>query len=221
MLREQIDELKARLTVYARFVEGMTEHSVKGLLDRDADRLREVISVSESRANETELELEQECTALIAQYQPKARDLRAILMALRMTNDLERMGDHAVNIAEAALGLLERPDVRPPEALPRMAAETIRMLDRSIQAFISEGTDLAQRVCASDNVVDDLATSILTEYVSVMARDPSAIERSLSVLKIAGNLERIADLSTNICEDVIYLVEGRVIKHHTGDGPHH
>jgi phosphate transport system protein len=218
MLKDRIEELKARLVVYARFVEEMTERSVKGLLERDAESLRRIVTVNEAKANETELELERECTALIAQHQPRARDLRTILMALQMTNDLERMGDHAVNIAEAALGLLERPDVRPPQNLPLMAKEAIRMLDQSIQAFISEGTELAQKVCVSDNVVDELATSILKEYVAVMARDPTAIERSLSVLKIAANLERIADLSTNICEDVIYLVEGRVIKHHKDEG---
>jgi phosphate transport system protein len=95
-----------------------------------------------------------------------------------------------------------------------MADEAIRMVDQSIQAFISEGVELAQKVCVNDNVVDDLATGILEELVSAMARDPSTIEPNLSILKIAANLERIADLSTNICEDVIYLVEGRVIKHH-------
>jgi phosphate transport system protein len=217
MLHEQIDELKARLVTYGRFVEEMIEGSIKAFLDGRPEALREIIEASEPAANETELELERECTALIAQWQPKARDLRTILMVLGMTNDLERMADHAVNIAEAGLSLLARPGAKPPQSVPRMAQEAIRMVDQGIQAFISEEVELAQKICVNDNVVDDLATAILKELVSVMAGDPSTIERNLLILKMAANLERIADLSTNICEDVIYLVQGRVIKHHKED----
>jgi phosphate transport system protein len=214
MLHEQIEDLKARLVVYARYVEEMIEMSVQAFFEAKPDSLSEIIEVREKRVNETELDLEQECTVLIAQYQPRARDLRTILMILGMTNDLERIGDHAVNIAEAGLHHLERSHVKPPADVRKMADEAIRMVDQSIQAFISEGVDLAQRVCVNDNVVDDLATGILQELLSVMENDPKTIEQNLSILKIAANLERIADLSTNICEDVIYLVEGRVIKHH-------
>jgi phosphate transport system protein len=217
MLTQQIEELKARLVTYARFVEEMIEHSVKAVLEKKPDELRLIVEDSEKRANETELVLEQECTALIAQYQPRARDLRTILMALGMTNDLERMGDHAVNIAEAGISFLSHPGIVPPEKLSRLGGESLRMVDEGIQAFIVEEVELARKVCASDNVVDDLATEILKDQVAAMAREPSTIEGRLSLLKIAANLERIADLSTNLCEDVIYQVEGRVIKHHKED----
>lgn len=214
MLTRQIEELKARLVMYARFIEEMIAHSVKAVLEKRPEGLRDIIENSERKANETELSLEQECTALIAQHQPRARDLRTILMALGMTNDLERMGDHAVNIAEAGLSLLSHPGIASPEKLPRLVEESLRMVDEGIQAFIIEEVELAKRVCVSDNVVDDLATAILKDQVAAMAREPATIEGRLSVLKIAANLERIADLSTNLCEDVIYQVEGRVIKHH-------
>ncbi len=217
MLSRAIEELKARLVAYARFVEEMIDHSVKALLERRPEELRFITETSEKKANETELALEEECTTLIAQYQPRARDLRTILMALGMTNDLERMADHAVNISEAGLSFLSRPGITPPRELPRLAEESLRMVDQGIRAFIAEEVSLARRVCASDNVVDDLATEILKGQVAEMAREPSTIEGRLTLLKIAANLERIADLSTNLCEDVIYQVEGRVIKHHKED----
>ncbi len=219
MLARQIGELSARLATYARFVEEMVEHSMRAVRENRPGELQVIVEVSERKANETELELEQECTALIAQQDPKARDLRAILMVLQMTNDLERIADHAVNIAEAGLALLQGGGVTLPDRMPRMAEEALRMVDQGIQAFIAEGVDLARKVCVNDSIVDDLGTAVLKETIVSMARDPSSIERSLLVLKIAGNLERIADLSTNICEDVIYLVEGRVIKHHKVEDP--
>jgi phosphate transport system protein len=218
MLRQQIDALKSRLVMYARLVEEMMEGAVRAFQDGKADALRRIIDESEKRVNELEIELEEECTVLIAQYQPRAKDLRTVIMALGITNDLERMGDHAVNIAQAGLSLLEGPAPRPLATIPRMAGETIRMVDQSIQAYIGEQAGLAQKVCADDSIVDDLATETLTELISSMASDPSTIQQGLSLLRIAGNLERIADLSTNICEDVIYMVEGRVIKHHKEEG---
>jgi phosphate transport system protein len=218
MIQEQVRELKERLVEYARFIEEMIERSVQAILEPDDAGLREIVNSKEDTANAREMDLERECTALIAQHQPKARDLRSILMVLGMTNDLERMGDHAVNIAEAGLHLLERSSIKPPEKLSEMARETIGMVDRGIRAFVAEEPDAARGVCADDSVVDDLAAAILKDVVYAMEREPSLIEPDLSILKIAANLERIADLSTNICEDVIYLVEGKVIKHHREDG---
>ncbi len=217
MLEDLVRELKARLVEYGRFVEEMIERSVVSMFYRDADALREIIQKCETEANDRELELESECTALIARYQPRARDLRGILMVLGMTNDLERMADHAVNIAEAGLRLLDFPALKPPDSLRKMAHDTIGMVDRGIRAFVEEKPDEARNVCAEDEGVDDLAAEILRDALVAMEGDPSAIGPDLLLLKIASNLERIADLSTNICEDVIYLVEGKVIKHHKDD----
>ena len=151
---------------------------------------------------------------MIAQYEPRAKDLRTILMVMKMNNDLERVGDHAVNIAECSLFLIERPSLKPLLDIPRMAEESVGMLKDAIEAFIKEDALLAAMVCERDNIVDNLGQQILRELITFMSADSTTIERSMRLLNIARNLERIGDLSTNISEDVIFMVEGRVIKHH-------
>ena len=210
----QIEDLKARVVAYARLVEDMIEQCRSSLVKRTPDTLSVLVQKEEPRANELEVELEEECTALIAQHQPMARELRTILMVLRMTNDLERMADHAVNIAEAALECIGLSTAEPDADLLRLFDETIRMVGSAVRSFIDDDAELGEQVCESDAVVDQLATDILERMSSSMTSDPFVIENSLCVLKIAANLERIADLSTNIGEDVIYMTDGRVIKHH-------
>lgn len=210
----QLDELKARLVTYARFVEEMIRKSKRALTDRKPDLLDEIIDVDEPRANSYEMDLEEEATSLIAQHQPMAKDLRTILMVLRINNDLERIGDHAVNIAEAARDRLEGAPPTPDTDMLRMFEETIGMVDCAIRAFIGEDAGLGQKVCETDNTVDSLATDMLERLSVAMTNDPPTVPESLAALKIAANLERVADLSTNIGEDVIYMTEGRVIKHH-------
>jgi phosphate transport system protein len=214
MLQQQIRDLTERLVGYARLVEDMIERSTDALAARDQAPLADVVGAKEHRANELEVELEAAGAGVIAQFQPKARDLRTVLMVLGITNDLERLGDHAVNIAEAVRWLLANAPQQDLSAVPRMAKAAVRMIDDAIGAFIAGDAALARRVCESDQTVDDLADGILRETVAVMAGNPSSIEAGLQVLKIAGNLERIADLATNIGEDLIYMVEGLVIKHH-------
>ena len=210
----EMDDLKARLAGYGQFVQGMIERSRQALVSRQ-DRLpREIVESDEPRANRTEIELEAECTSLIARHQPMARDLRTILMVLGITNDLERIADHAVNIAEAVGAHINGTSLRPDDAVLRMFEETSSMVDGAIRAFITGDAGLGQKVCASDAAVDELATSILEGLSASMTSRPSTVPENLALLKIAGNLERIADLSTNIGEDVIYMTEGRVIKHH-------
>ncbi|MGA2481352.1 MAG: phosphate signaling complex protein PhoU [Spirochaetia bacterium] len=210
----QLDALKARLVAYARFVEDMIEKSKKALVAREPDTLKGIIDEDEPKANTFEMDLEEECTSLIAQHQPMARDLRTMLMILRITNDLERIGDHAVNIAEAVRDHLSGSPPVPDEGLLHMYEETITMVDCAIRAFIDEDAKLGQHVCETDTTVDSLANEILDRLSTSMTLEPAYIPQSLSILKVAANLERIADLSTNIGEDVIYMTEGRVIKHH-------
>ena len=155
---------------------------------------------------------------MIAKYQPRARDLRTILIALGMSKDLERMADHAVNLAEDGLYLIDRPQVKPLVDIPRMAEEATGMVRDSIRSFLTEDAKLAKGVCERDSVVDTLKEQIIKELVAFMSADPSTIDRSIHLLNIARSLERIADLSTNVGEDVIFMVEGRVIKHHKGEG---
>ena len=209
----QIDDLKARVVAYARLVEDMIEQCRSSLQKRTTEDLDEVVEKQETRANEFEMELEEECTSLIAQHQPMAKELRTILMVRSMTNDLERMADHAVNIAEAALECIGLSTAQPDEDLLRLFGDTIGMVDSAVRSFIEANAALGREVCEADATVDQLASEILERVSVSMTRDPYTIEQSLCVLKIAGNLERIADLSTNIGEDVIYMTEGRVIKH--------
>jgi phosphate transport system protein len=214
MLEEKISRLKEELVEYASFVEGMIEKSIEGLLKREKEFLLDVIEKEEPKANAYEIALDEFCTFLIVQYSPKAKDLRTILMALQMVKDLERMGDHAVNIALSSAYLIERPPVKPLIDIPQMAEEATEMLKDSIRSFLEEDSILAKKVCERDDRVDGLRDQILRELITFMSSDPSTIERSLHLIRISQNLERIADLSTNIGEDVIFMVEGRIIKHH-------
>ncbi len=214
MLAEKITMLKNELIEYANLVEHMIEKSIEGLIKKEKNILLEVVEKDEMKANDFELELDELCTSLIARYEPKAKDLRTILMILKMNNDLERVGDHAVNIAESNLFLIEKPPVKPLIDIPNMAQITMKMLKDSINSFINEDAKLAKDVCERDDVIDALRDQILRELITFMTSDPSTIERSLHLLRISRNLERVADLSTNICEDVIFMVQGKVIKHH-------
>ena len=214
MLDERMVDLKREMTEYAGLVEHMIEKSIKGLLARDRAVLQQVPEHDEPKANDWENRLDQLCISMIAQFQPRARDLRTIVMALGMNKDLERMADHAVNIAEDALYLIERPQVKPLIDIPRMAQEVTGMVRDSILSFITQDAALAKNVCGRDSIIDDFNGRVTRELTDVMENDPSTINRSIHLFNISRNLERIADLSTNIGEDVIFMVEGLVIKHH-------
>ncbi|MFB0505128.1 MAG: phosphate signaling complex protein PhoU [Thermodesulfobacteriota bacterium] len=213
MLDERLDEVKGKLLKSASLVERMVEKSVRGLTRRDEGLLLEVIEQDEPGENELEVEIDEACIQLIARYQPQARDLRTIMMISRMNNDLERMGDEAVNISEGALFLIKRPEVKPLIDIPKMAKEARKMVRDSLKSFMEEDTQLAKGVCQRDDIVDGLRDQILRELITFMASDPTTIERSNHLIRISRSLERIADLSTNICEDVIYMVEGKTIRH--------
>ena len=214
MLEEKIIALKGDLLEFASLVEKMIEGSIEGLLKKDTKILKEVIEKQEPKANRFEIEIDERCVELIAQFQPKVKELRTVLMVMQMNNDLERVGDHASNIAESAIFLVERPAVKPLIDIPRMAELSINMLKDSLLSFTDEDSKLARSVCERDNEVDALGEQVLRELITFMSADTSTIERSLHLLRIARNLERIADLSTNICEDTIFVAEGKVIKHH-------
>jgi len=213
MLRENLEGLTKKLVESASLVEGMIEKSIRGLRERNQDLLSEVIDQEEPKENELENAIDESCIHLIACYQPHARELRTILMVLKMNNDLERIGDEAVNIAESAMFLIDKPEVKPLIDIPRMAEEAEMMLKDTLKSLINEDTRLAKEVCKRDDIVDGLRDQILRELTTFMASDPATIERSLRLIRISRSLERIADLCTNICEDVIYMVEGRTIKH--------
>lgn len=217
MLHLELERLKEKLIESATLVQAMIERSIEGLLKRDRDLLLKVIEVDEPRENDLEIEIDEKGIELIARYQPQAKDLRTIVMILKMNNDLERMGDEAVNISQSAIFLIDKPLVKPLIDIPRMAEESIRMVRDSLNAFLTENPELAKEVCIRDSVVDGLRDQIWRELVTFMASDPSTIERALHLLRISRCLERVADLATNLAEDTVYIVKGEIIKHHRGE----
>jgi phosphate transport system protein len=214
LLEKEVISLKKRIVEYATFVEQMIKNSINGLMEKNESLLKKVIEKQEPQANDMELDIDEQGTVVMAKFQPTAKDLRLILMILQMNNDLERMADHAVNIAERSLFLIKNPMVKPLIDIPKTAEITMHMLKDSIDSFIKEDPKLAKSVCERDEKIDNLNSQILRELITYMFSDPATIERSIKLLQISNNFERIADLATNICEDVIYIVEGRVIKHH-------
>jgi phosphate transport system protein len=214
MYQDKLAGLKKEIIDYAALIETMIKNSVMGLLHNNRALLDGVINVLEPRANDRENGIDELCTSLIAQHQPAARDLRTILMVYRMNSDLERMGDHAVNIAESAIYLIERPPVKPFVDLPGMGELVTSMVKGSIDAFVRDDVEQAVALRGHDRAVDELRAKSIEELTACMMKDPATIERSLQIIRILSNLERIADLSTNIGEDVSFMVEGRVMKHH-------
>ncbi|MFW5799688.1 MAG: phosphate signaling complex protein PhoU [Spirochaetota bacterium] len=217
MLPEKILKLKEKIIYEATIVEKMITKCIEGLLNKETEKINEVMNKDEPTINEIEVEIDELCVETIALFNPTAGDLRTVLMILKMNNDLERMGDLCVNIAQSAHYLIERPEVKPLIDLPRMGRETAKMLKDSITSFTEKDNVIAKDVCERDDVVDNLANQILRELITYMISDPKTIERSLHLLRVAKNLERIADLSTNISEDVIYMTEGKVIRHGKSD----
>jgi phosphate transport system protein len=221
MLEEEISTLKRELIEDATLAEKMIVSSIRGLRKKDKELLLEVIQKDEPKENAYEIELDELCMSIIAQYEPKAKSLRTVLMILKMSNDLERIGDHAVNIAQSALYLLDNPffNKAVESDIEKMAEVASGMLAESLNAFIHEDAVLAKQICERDTIVDELQDKVLKEIIGAACSAGSDIKSAFHLVRIAGNLERIADLSTNICEDVVFVVEGKVIKHHIADGP--
>ena len=213
MLEARIPKLKERLLFMASIVEQMVCNSIRSLVERDEAIAYKVIDEDEPKVNNLEIEIDEMCINLLALYQPKASDLRVITMVMKINNDLERLGDHAVNIAERSIALLGKPQVKPLIDTPRMAGIAVHMVRDSLNSFTNADVDLASDVRSRDDMVDSLRDQITRELVTYMVSDPSTIDRSLELILIARDLERIADLATNIAEDVIFMVQGKTVKH--------
>ncbi|MBN1841305.1 MAG: phosphate signaling complex protein PhoU [Deltaproteobacteria bacterium] len=214
MLEGSLKMVKEMLVQSAALVEKMIEKSIDGLTNKDVSLLSEVIEQDEPKENALELEIDEACIHWVACYQPHARHLRTIMMILRMNNDLERIADEAVNICESALIVVEAPEVKPLVDIPTMAEKAMGMLRDSLRSLLEENADLGRKVCKQDDQVDELRDQVIRELVPIMKSRPEAVEASIHLIRIARSLERIGDLSTNICEDVVYMVEGATIKHH-------
>ncbi len=212
MLKEKILELKKAVIEEANLVKEMIELSINGLLEKDVTKLDRTIEL-EDLVNAKEIEIDEMCTALIALHQPEAKNLRTILMILKMNNDLERMGDLTVGITKSARYLIERPFIKKLINLPKMAEETAKMVEDTINAFVNEDAEKAKQVCINDDIVDELKEQTYRLLVTYMLEDPSNIKRCIHINRISSHLERIADLSTNIAEETTFIAEGKVIKH--------
>ena len=213
-LEEEISKLKKMLFEMATSVEEMIAKSIKALKDRNMIMAEEVIK-SDAKINEMEIEIDNQCIKIFALYHPEAEDLRTVSMIMKINNDLERIGDHAVNIAEKTIYLADKPPVKPLIDIPRMADKAIQMLQESLDAFVNKDAQLAIDVCKSDDEVDALEPQIVRELVTYMISDPQTIDRSLTIILIAREIERVADLATNIAEDTYYIVSGKSLKHHS------
>ena len=214
----ELARLKDELARMAGLAEEAIGLAVKALVQRDAEIARQVIA-SDAAINALEIEVDELCLRTLALYQPEAKDLRFLVMALKIVNDLERMGDQAVNIAERTLELLKEPQLKPLIDIPRMAGIAQRMVKDSLDSFVRQDVELARSVCKRDDEVDKLDDQIFRELLTYMMEDSRTITRSVSLILVSRHLERIADHATNIAEDVVYLAEGRTIKHHLSDQP--
>jgi len=213
-LEEEISKLKKMLFEMATSVEEMIAKSIKALKDRNMIMAEEVIK-SDAKINEMEIDIDNQCIRILALYHPEAEDLRTVSMIMKINNDLERIGDHAVNIAEKTIYLADKPPVKPLIDIPRMADKAIQMLQESLDAFVNKDAELAIEVCKRDDEVDSLEPQIVRELITYMIGDPQTIDRSLNLILIAREIERVADLATNIAEDTYYIVSGKSLKHHS------
>lgn len=214
---EELEQLKARLLEMGGLAEEQVRLAVKGLVDRDRDLLARVLD-GDAPLNALHIEVDNRGFTLLALYQPMAVDLRAIVSAIKINTDLERVGDLAINIAEAAGPCIGHPPVKKLIDIPRMATIAQAMLRDALDAFVRRDTALAQRVLDEDDELDELKTQIFRELITYMLQDPSTIEPALDLILISRHLERIGDHATNIAEDVIFMVAAKDVRHHAGDG---
>jgi phosphate transport system protein len=208
----ELKELKEKLLHEAGLVERAIQGAIKSLLERTPDVARKVIDDDDS-INALEVEIDEFCLRLLALRQPAARDLRFITTAIKINYDLERIGDMAVNICERVLELNQEPQLKPYVDLPAMASTVQLMVKESLDAFVKEDVQLALKVTQDDESVDNYLDQIFRELLTYMMQDARTISRATRLLFISKNLERMADHAVNIAELVIFMVEGKIIRH--------
>jgi phosphate transport system protein len=209
---EELKKLREEILYMGGLVEDQIQKSIKSLVDRDS-KLAAVIIERDHEVNRLDVAIDELCIRLLALHQPAGRDLRFITTGLKITTDLERIGDMAVNICERALELNQEPQLKPYIDIPRMAQIAQRMIQQSLDAFVREDTDLALRVCKDDSEVDQLNAQIFREIITFMIENPQTISRATKISSVSKYLERIADHATNIAEMVVYMVKGKSIRH--------
>jgi phosphate transport system protein len=211
--QQELEKLKAKLLEMGALVESAIYRSIQGVVEKNEELAQQVLR-NEARINQLEIELDEMAIALLALQAPLAIDLRLITASIKINNDLERMGDLAVSIAQSALVLIKEPVIRPLIDIPHIAGLAQGMVRKALDAFVTRDAELARSVLASDDAVDNLRTANYHELVSFMEANPGQIPQGLRLLSVVRNLERIADHSTNIAEDVLFMVKGIDVRHH-------
>ena len=209
---EQLDVLSEKVLVMGGLVEEAIGRSLACLVDRDSDLARKVID-DDARVDRLELEIDQICTEILGLQAPMARDLRFVTTAMKITTDLERIADLAVNVSERALELNDEPQLKPFIDIPVMARHAQAMVRGALDAFVQRDAAAARAVIALDDALDERMEQVFRELLSYMIEDQRTITRALRLVFVAKSFERIGDQATNVCEQVVYMAEGRVIKH--------
>lgn len=208
----ELRNLKQRILAMGGAVESAIEEATQALIDRKPENFEKVHEL-EKTINQAHIEVDEACLNLLARQSPLAADLRLVVAVIKINTDLERMGDQAVNIAHNGRRYLSQPPLKPLIDIPRMAGEAKLMVREALDAFVSQNLDLAQDVLNREDAVDAFKNQIFRELLTYMMSDPQSIERALSLILIARNLERIGDHATNIAEDVIFAITGDDIRH--------
>ena len=214
---DELSDLKSTLLAMSAEAQTSLAAAVEALLHRDTNKAAQVIS-ADHKIDALEVEIEDLVVKLLATQQPMAKDLRLLMAALKIANDLERVGDHAVNIAQSAERLQSSPPIVPEPEIIEMARMARRMLSDALDAFVRADAQAGRAVCKRDDQVDNLHDSVFRILLTHMMETPHIISAAMELFLVSRNLERVADLATNIAEDVVFLVEGKSIKHHLEDG---
>jgi phosphate transport system protein len=211
---EELADLKEKILRMGSLVEGQIRQALKALVDRDDDLAAQVIE-NDRQVNTMDVAVDEACLELLALQQPAARDLRFITTAMKISTELERMSDLAENICERAIELHEEPQLKPYIDIPLMAEHAIKMVGEALDAFVRGDSVLARKVLDEDDYIDDLNEQIFRELLSFMMENPQTISRAIRLSFISKYIERIADHATNVAELVVYMVEGKIIRHMT------
>ena len=214
--QEELEQLKTRLLEMGGLAEDRVRSVVGGLVSRDAEVVDRVLE-GDGPINQLHIEIDKRCFKLLALHQPMAVDLRAIVSAVKINTDLERVGDLAINIAEAVRRYMRHPPVKELIDIPRMASIAQNMLRDALDAYVRRDVALAHAVLNEDDTLDALKTQVFRELLTYMLQDPSTIEPALDLILISRHLERIGDHATNVAEDVIFMVSARDVRHHSGE----
>ncbi len=208
----ELRQLKEELLSMGAAVEEMIHGAMKALVQRDS-KVAEIVIKKDPEVNALEMQIDAHCVELLALHQPAASDLRFVTSGLKITKDLERMGDHSVNLSQDAIDLNKESQLKPYIHLPQIAEKAQKMVRDSLDAFVNQDVKLATQVCKDDDIVDNLKDQVFVELIQLMKTDAQVVDRCLKLLSVAKHLERIADHATNICEEVIFMVTGDDIRH--------